>query len=223
MPKGPVETPITDQEIAFAHLVLAGKLTDREAAEAVGMDAGRAAYVKAKPRVKTYMEEHRASVRAGLVQHEVDALAEFNIGREQILAKWWEFASIDPAKTGYNTTGQSKALDSLWKALGFVDSDPKKLDGREDEEDLKPQFYRAKWLRKPGDPDYEEDEGETAGSLEASTSPEPVMSDPELPPQSMRPIAVPQSATVHNSRSIEPAEPPYRAPGASFGRFQGSF
>jgi hypothetical protein len=47
-------------------------------------------------------------VRAGLVQHEVDALVEFNIGREQILAKWWEFATIDPKVTGYNTTGQSK-------------------------------------------------------------------------------------------------------------------
>ena len=122
MPKGPVETPITDQEIAFAHLVLAGKLTDREAAEAVGIDPGRAAYTKAKPRVKTYMEEHRASVRVGLVQHEVDALAEFNIGREQILAKWWEFACIDPKLTGYNTSGQSKALDSLWKSVGFEDS-----------------------------------------------------------------------------------------------------
>jgi hypothetical protein len=40
MPKGPVETPITALEIAFAHLILAGKLTDREAAEAVGLDPG---------------------------------------------------------------------------------------------------------------------------------------------------------------------------------------
>ena len=86
MPKGPVETPITDQEIAFAHLILEGKLTDREAAEAVGISPGQAAYVKGKPRVREYMDSHRASVRAGLVQHEVDALAEFNIGREQIVA-----------------------------------------------------------------------------------------------------------------------------------------
>jgi len=143
MPKGLVETPITDQEIAFAHLILAGKLTDREAAEAVGMDPGRAAYVKAKPRVKTYMEEHRASVRDGLVQHEVDALVEFNIGREQILAKWWEFASIDPAKTGYNTTGQSKALDSLWKALGF--EGPKKSEAEEPEPKTV-NIYHPPWL-----------------------------------------------------------------------------
>src|ERR1700684_303664 len=107
MPKGPVETPITDQEIAFALLLLRGTLTDRDAAEAVGISPGQAAYVKAKPRVKAYMDEHRASVRVGLVQHEVDALVEFNIGREQILAKWWEFACIDPKLTGYNTTSQS--------------------------------------------------------------------------------------------------------------------
>ena len=96
MPKGPVQTPITDQEIAFALLVMAGTMTDRRAAEAVGIDPSRAAYVKTKPRVQAYMEEHRASVRAGLVQHEVEALAKFNISREQILAKWWEFGNIAP-------------------------------------------------------------------------------------------------------------------------------
>src|ERR1700733_7912893 len=143
MPKGPVETPITGQEIAFAHLILGGKMTDREAAEYVGISPGQAAYVKAKPRVKAYMEEHRASVRAGLVQHEVDALAEFNISREQILAKWWEFASIDPAKTGYNTTGQSKALDSLWMSLGFEGS---KKPEEEESEPEPPDIYHPPWL-----------------------------------------------------------------------------
>jgi hypothetical protein len=127
----------------------------------VGLDPGRAAYVKAKPRVKAYMDDHRASVRVGLVQHEVDTLVEFNIGREQLLAKWWEFANIDPKLTGYNTSGQSKALDSLWKALGFEGS---KKTGDEDEpEPERPQIYRAKWMRKPGDPDYEDEEEETSG------------------------------------------------------------
>jgi hypothetical protein len=93
------------------------------------------------------MASHRASVRAGLVQHEVDALAEFNIGREQILAKWWEFASIDPAKTGYNTSSQSKALDSLWKALGFADPDPNKP--KDEEPGTTPDVYRAAWMDEP--------------------------------------------------------------------------
>jgi hypothetical protein len=159
MPKGPGQTPITDQEIAFAHLVLAGTMTDKAAAEAVGIDPSRAAYVKGKPKVQAYMAEHRASVRSGLVQHEVEALAKFNISREQILAKWWEFANIDPAK-GYNTSSQSKALELLWKGLGYADSEPQKPNGQGDV-DPKPQIYRAKWMRKPGDPDYEEDDGET--------------------------------------------------------------
>src|SRR3984885_16160732 len=143
MPKRQVETPITDDEMVFAHHVLGGKMTDREAAQRAGIDPGRAHYVKAKPRVKAYMEQHRASVRAGLVQHEVDALAEFNIGREQILAKWWEFASIDPAKTGYNTTSQSKALDSLWKAPGF--EGPKKSEAEEPEPKTV-NIYHPPWL-----------------------------------------------------------------------------
>ena len=110
--------------------------------------------------------------------------------------------------TGYNTSGQSKALDSLWKALGF--EIPNKPGDEDEPEPERPQFYRARWMRKPGDPDYEEDEGETAGSREASTPREPVMSDPEPPPRSLRPAAVPQSATVHNAinHSVEPTEPP---------------
>ncbi len=154
MPKGPVQTPITDQEIAFAHCVLAGTMTDQEAAKAVGIDPSRAAYVKAKPRVQAYMEEHRASVRAGLVQHEVEALAKFNISREQILGKWWEFANLDPA-LGYNTSSQSKALELLWKGLGYADSDPKQPG--EGDGDSKPQIYRASWMRGPEEQDTKQE------------------------------------------------------------------
>jgi hypothetical protein len=58
MPKNKVTDPITDQEIAFARLVLSGVMTDRRAAEAVGLDPDSAAYTKAKPRVRDYMLEH---------------------------------------------------------------------------------------------------------------------------------------------------------------------
>jgi hypothetical protein len=214
MPKGPVETPITDQEMRFAHLILTGKLTDREAAEAVGMDPGRAAYVKAKPRVKTYMEEHRASVRAGLVQHEVDTLVEFNIGREQILAKWWEFACIDPAKTGYNTTSQSKALDSLWKALGF--EGPKKP-GEAEPEPEPVDIYRPPWLL----------ERQRGIFSEREERPEPELSSSEAPtaPESARidrPAVVTQSSIarpVGNTMNHAVETQPWIERGA-FGRFQ---
>jgi hypothetical protein len=60
MPKNPVTDPITDQEIAFARLILSGTMNDRRAAEAVGLNPETAAYTKAKPRVRAYMMEHRA-------------------------------------------------------------------------------------------------------------------------------------------------------------------
>src|ERR1700733_5301577 len=218
MPKGPVETPITDQETRFAHLILGGKLTDREAAEAVGISPGQAYYVKAKPRVKEYMDSHRASVRAGLVQHEVDALAEFNIGREQILAKWWEFASIDPAKTGYNTTSQSKALDSLWKALGF--EGPKKSEAEEPEPKTV-NIYHPPWLleRQRGifSERDERPEPELSSTSEPSPKPGPAWID--------RPAVVTQSSTASPSdyetnRAFEPAESTRQVPGSRLGRFQ---
>jgi len=210
MPKGKVDVPITDQEIRFAHLILTGKLTDRKAAEAVGISPGQAAYVKGKPRVRAYMASHRASVRVGLVQHEVDALAPFNIGREQILAKWWEFASIDPAKTGYNTTSQSKALDSLWKGLGFEDS---KKPGEEDPEPEQVDIYHPPWLL----------ERQRGIFSEREQRPEPELNSAEPAPQPEKPAGIDRFAALTQSltadpddyrtnRAVEPIEPVRLAP-----------
>ncbi len=63
MPKSIVSDPITHQEMAFAHLILSGTMTDRRAAEAVGLNPDTAAYTKAKPRVRSYMIEHCTAVR----------------------------------------------------------------------------------------------------------------------------------------------------------------
>jgi hypothetical protein len=49
MPKNTVSDPITDQEIAFARLILSGTMNDRRAAEAVGLNPETAAYTKASP------------------------------------------------------------------------------------------------------------------------------------------------------------------------------
>ena len=94
MPKNPACDPITDQEIAFALLVLSGTMTDRRAAEAVGLNPETAAYVKSKPRVRAYMMEHRAAVRERLVDQEVEGLRKLNLGRDQILARLWELAKL---------------------------------------------------------------------------------------------------------------------------------
>jgi hypothetical protein len=74
MPKNTVSDLITDQEIAFAHLILSGTMNDRRAAEAVGLNPDTAAYTKAKPRVRAYMIEHRAAVRERLVDQEAEGM-----------------------------------------------------------------------------------------------------------------------------------------------------
>ena len=90
MPKNTVSDPITDQEIAFAHLVLSGTMNDRRAAEAVGLNPDSAAYTKSKPRVRAYMIEHRAAVKERLVDQEAEGLRQLNLGRDQILARLWD-------------------------------------------------------------------------------------------------------------------------------------
>ena len=94
MPKNTVTDPITDQEMAYAHLIMSGTMTDRRAAEAVGLNPETAAYTKAKPCVRAYMNEHRAAVREKLVDQEVEGPRKLNIGREQILARLWELATL---------------------------------------------------------------------------------------------------------------------------------
>jgi hypothetical protein len=99
MPKNKVSDPITDQEIAFARLVLSGAMTDRHAAEAVGLNPDSAAYTKSKPRVRAYMLEHRAAVQQQLVQQEADGLRRLHLDREQVLERLWEIANLSPDMT----------------------------------------------------------------------------------------------------------------------------
>ena len=104
-----VSDPITDQEIAFAHLIMSGTMNDRAAAEAVGLNPDTAAYTKAKPRVRAYMFDHRA-VNEKLVDQEAEALGQLNPGRDQILNRLWELANLSHEVTRGSIAGQVKAL-----------------------------------------------------------------------------------------------------------------
>ncbi len=125
MPKNKVNDPITDQEIAFARLILSGGMTDRQAAEAAGLKPDSAAYVKSKPHVRAYMVEHRAAVQQQLVQQDADlsrgaaeraveqAVEEqhrLKLDREKALDRLWEIAYLSPEVTRGSITGQVKAL-----------------------------------------------------------------------------------------------------------------
>ena len=122
MPKNTVSDPITDQEMAFAYLILSGTMNDRRAAEAVGLNPETAAYTKSKPRVRAYMIEHRAAVRERLVDQEAEGLRKLNLGRDQILARLWELANLSPEATRGIIAGQIKALSMIVAIEGLIPS-----------------------------------------------------------------------------------------------------
>jgi hypothetical protein len=73
---------------------MSGTMNDRSAAEAAGLNPDTAAYTKAKPRVRDYMSEHRAAVTGKLVDQEAEGLRKLNLGRDQILNRLWELATL---------------------------------------------------------------------------------------------------------------------------------
>ena len=146
MPKGKVEDEITDMEIQFALSVLSGTMTDAQAAIAAGFTAAMAPHVKGRPRVKSFMSEHRAAVQAKIVEHEAETLVKFNIGREELLLKLWELANIDPETTKGSIAGQIKALDSIALLMGFGPESATKNDA----EDLRGRVPpRRGWTKNP--------------------------------------------------------------------------
>ena len=127
MPKNAVSDPIPDQEIAFAHLIMSGTMNDRRAAEAVGLNPETAAYTKSKPRVRDYMSKHRAAVTEKLVDQEADlsrraveGLRQLNLGRDQILNRLWELATLSHEVTRGAITGQIKALSMIIAIEGLI-------------------------------------------------------------------------------------------------------
>jgi hypothetical protein len=152
MPKPNVTDPITDQEIAFAHLVFSGTMTDRQAAEAVGLNPDTAAYIKSKPRVRAYMLEHRAAGQQQLVEQDSEELRRYTLSRDRVLARLWEIADLDPEKTRNGMSAQVKALSMIIAIEGLIPS------GTNDRRAVSaqnkpapppayPPFYVSQWMR----------------------------------------------------------------------------
>jgi hypothetical protein len=147
MPKNTVNDPITDQEMAFAHLVLSGTMNDRAAAEAVGLNPDTAAYTKAKPRVRDYMIEHRAAVREKLVDQEAEGLRKLNLGRDQILTRLWELANLSHELTRGIIAGQIKALSMIVAIEGLIPGRPSPSQTQPAPPPVKAQIHTAQWRR----------------------------------------------------------------------------
>jgi hypothetical protein len=120
MPKNNVSDLITDQEIAFARLVLSGTMNDRRAAKTVGLHPNSAAYTKSKPSVRAYMLEHRAAVEQQLVEQDTQELRRFSLSRDQILERLWDIANLEPERTRSSMSAQVKALSMIVAIEGLI-------------------------------------------------------------------------------------------------------
>ena len=197
MPKNTVSDPITDQEIAFARLILSGTMNDRRAAEAVGLNPETAAYTKAKPRVRAYMSEHRAAVRERLVDQEAEGLRKLNIGRDQILTRLWELATLSHEATRGSIAGQIKALSMIVAIEGLI---PDRRFSPPATQPVAPpinaDIYTAEWLRKQQHQSGVEDPGDPVAAQKTQPAALQVP-DPEPP-------AEPAPKTANDSSSSNP-------------------
>ena len=181
MPKNTVSDPITDQEMAFAHLIMSGTMNDRRAAEAVGLNPDSAAYTKAKPRVRAYMIEHRAAVRERLVDQEAEGLRQLNLGRDQILARLWELANLSPEATRGSMAGQIKALSMIVAIEGLIPDRRLSPSGTQPAAPpAKPQIYESQWRRRQPQAAVEEPDDFVAATEDQPAAPQ--APDPEPPP-----------------------------------------
>ena len=225
MPKNKVSDPITDQEIAFARLVLSGAMTDRRAAEAVGLNPDSAAYTKSKPRVRAYMLEHRAAVQQQLVQQEADGLHRLTLDREQVLDRLWQLANLDPEMTRGSITGQVKAISMIVAMENFIPD--RRAVSAEKKSPLAPaQIYTSAWLREQQatttDPQPSSAPAQQEDGLDVPASPASpgVPRNPKPAPGSAEgapPDPGPRQSTFANPSSSSQAPPlaPY-APGFRF-------
>jgi hypothetical protein len=194
MPKNTVSDPITDQEIAFALLVLSGTMNDRQAAEAVGLNPDTAAYTKSKPRVHDYMIEHRNAVREKLVDQEAEGLRKLNLGRDQILARLWELATLSHEVTRGTIAGQIKAISMIIAIEGLIPGRPSPSATQPTVPPVKAEIYTAEWLRKQ----------QQDGNPGDVVPPEAQPAAPQVPKPEPKPEPSPALANGTSSPNLDP-------------------
>jgi hypothetical protein len=203
MPRKKVTDPITDQETTFARLVMSGTMTDRQAAEAAGLNPDSAAYTKSKPRVRAYMQEHRAAVEQQLIGEDVDGQRRLKQTRDRILARLWEIADRDFEQTRGSASAQLKALALIAALEGLIPN--RRAENKPEQKPVVPNFYQAAWLRAQ----QNQDANPTPAAEKQGAAPEhqPAAEPPDAPP----PISEPAPT---NPPPTAPSMP--RVPGAEF-------
>jgi hypothetical protein len=186
MPKNTVIDPIDDKEMAFAHLLMSGTMTDREAAQAAGLNPETASYTKAKPRIRDYMVEHRAAVEKKLVEQEAEGLRRLNLSRDQILTRLWELANLSAEATRGSIAGQIKALSMIVAIEGLI----QKPDlAHRNQYQAAPRAYLAESrLEQQQQAEHEEPAAEVAP--EAAQPDSPIAAEPKTSPKPAASLAI---------------------------------
>ena len=208
MPKNNVNDPITDQEIAFVHLLVTGTMTDRQAAEAVGLNPDTAADIKSKPCVSAYILEHRATVQQ---QPDTEGLR-FNQSRDRVLARLWQIADLPPEMTRNGMSAQVKALSMIIAIEGLIPSRSNNrhavsIPDKPAPEPVTPPFYVSEWMRN-------QQNGQSADPQPSTTQAVPSV-DPVEDLSSSRPI-VEGPAVSAPSNSSQTASSMPRVPMADY-------
>ena len=187
MPKNQVSDLITDQEIAFAHLILSGTMTDRQAAEAVRLNPDTAVDTKSKPRVSDYMLKLRAAVQQQLVEQDTEDPRRFNVSRDQVLTRLWDIANMDPERTRNSMSAQVKAISMIVAIEGLIpDRRAVSAQNIPATPPVHPGFYKAEWLRNQ--------QNGVSADPQPSPAPEPEEAGPELQPAPGGLVATPPVA-----------------------------
>jgi hypothetical protein len=147
------------------------------------------------------MMEHRAAVNERLVDQEADpsrraveGLRKLNLGRDQILARLWELATLSHEATRGIIAGQIKALSMIVAIEGLIPdrrfSPPATQPAAPP---VKAQIYSAEWLREQQHEPASEEPGDPVAATKTQPA-APQVPDPE-------PTAEPAPKTANDSSS----------------------
>jgi hypothetical protein len=176
----------------------------------------------AAPQKPSASIEHRAAVRERLVDQEadlsrraVDGLRKLNLGRDQILARLWELATLSHEATRGIIAGQIKALSMIVAIEGLIPDRRLSPSGTQPAAPpINAQIYESQWLRKQQHQAAGEEPGDAVDAAEAQPA-APQVPDPEPAPNpapkpaNAAPPPPPHRDFDHNQTSLaDPLIPP---------------
>jgi hypothetical protein len=136
------------------------------------------------------MIEHRAAVRERLVDQEADGLRKLNLGRDQILARLWELATLSHEATRGIIAGQIKALAMIVAIEGLIPDRRFSPSGTQPAAPaVERDIYASKWRREQ----QHQPAGEELGDPVAATEAQPAA--PQVPDLEPAPNPAPKPAT----------------------------